>query len=119
LNRRFGVVPDYVCRVFYSDDGERLSSHAWLELDGLILDISGDQFGWPGVIVTRNSSLHERGADEERHRWALDPRWWGSTAAEYGGLRKPSCPARLRQAPRDSFPFEYAFGHDTNVPLAQ
>lgn len=77
LNRRFGVVPDYVCRVFYGDDGGRLSSHAWLELNGLILDISGDQFGWPGVIVTRDSPFHVRGREEERHRWVLDPGWWG------------------------------------------
>lgn len=77
LNRLFRVVPDYVCRVFYTDDGERLSSHAWLELDGLTLDISGDQFGWPAVIVTRHSPVHQRGREEERHRWAFDPGWWG------------------------------------------
>jgi hypothetical protein len=82
LNQRFGIVPDYVCRVFYGEDGGHLSSHAWLDLNGLILDISGDQFGWPAVIVTRDSPLHDRGRDEERHRWALDPRWWGQYCGE-------------------------------------
>lgn len=83
LNRRFGVVPDYVCRVFYGDDGERVTSHAWLELNGLTLDISGDQFGWAGVIVTRDAPLHGRGQDEERYRWRFDPTWW---AQQCGGI---------------------------------
>lgn len=77
LNQRFGVFPDYVCREFYSDDGTRLTSHAWLEFNGLVLDISGDQFDWPKVIVARSSPLHEQGRNEDRHKWALDPPWWG------------------------------------------
>lgn len=83
LNRRFGVIPDYVCCEFHGDDGARLTSHAWLEIDGLILDISGDQFGWLPVIVTRDSTLHAQGRDEVRHRWAMDPGWWGQ---QCGGI---------------------------------
>ena len=82
LNEGYGVVPDYVCREFYGEDGTRETTHAWLELNGLILDISGDQFGWPPVIVTRGSSLHDRGQNEERHRWRLDPSWWGQQCGD-------------------------------------
>lgn len=78
LNREFGIVPDYVCRDFYDAAGEWETGHAWLEWNGLIIDISGDQFGWPAVIVARSSSAHARGRDELRHPWKLDPGWWGT-----------------------------------------
>lgn len=32
--------------------------HAFLIRDGLVADITGDQFGWPPVIVTRSSEWH-------------------------------------------------------------
>src|SRR3546814_10963094 len=54
LLERFGITADYVCREFYSDSDDRETSHAWLEWNGLIIDISGDQFEWPAVIVTRD-----------------------------------------------------------------
>lgn len=83
LQRQLGITPDYVCKTFYGPDGTRDTSHAWLEWNGLIIDISGDQFGWPPVIVTRVSPLHGRGEDEQRHRWKLDPSWWGQ---QCGGI---------------------------------
>jgi len=81
LQRRFGITADYVCKEFYDSEGARETSHAWLEWNGLIIDISGDQFGWPAVIVTRQSSLHARGEDELRHPFSLDPAWWGQQCA--------------------------------------
>lgn len=83
LNERFGIVPDYICRDFYDSGGEWETGHAWLEWNGLTIDISGDQFGWPAVIVARSSALHERGVDNARHPWKLDPDWWGQ---QCGGI---------------------------------
>jgi hypothetical protein len=77
LQQRFGITADYVCKEFYDSGDAHETSHAWLEWNGLIIDISGDQFGWPAVIVTRQSGLHARGEDELRHPFKLDPIWWG------------------------------------------
>lgn len=81
LLERFGITVDYVCREFYSDAGERETSHAWLEWNGLIIDISGDQFGWPAVIVTRDHGRYDRGEDEQRYPFQLDPVWWSQQCA--------------------------------------
>lgn len=89
LNQRFGIVPDYVCAEFYGEDGTRETSHAWLEWQGLILDISGDQFGWSPVIVTRDSPLHARGQIDIRYPWKLDAAWWGT---QCGGIWRAAEP---------------------------
>lgn len=49
-NGELGFTPDYG----FDDDRE----HVWLTRDGLIVDITGDQFRWPPVIVTRSSRWH-------------------------------------------------------------
>lgn len=76
LQERFGITAEYVCREFYSDDGERETSHAWLEWNGLVIDISGDQFEWPAVTVTRDHSRYAQGRNELRHPFKLDPAFW-------------------------------------------
>ncbi|ABQ66528.1 hypothetical protein Swit_0157 [Rhizorhabdus wittichii RW1] len=81
LQLRFGITANYVCKEFYDAHGARETSHAWLELGGLIIDISGDQFGWPAVIVTRHSDAHERGEGDLRHPFKLDPAWWSQQCA--------------------------------------
>lgn len=81
LQQGFGITADYVCKEFYDAQGNRETSHAWLEWDGLIIDISGDQFGWPPVIVTRQSNLHAHGEEDLRHPFNLDPVWWGQQCA--------------------------------------
>jgi hypothetical protein len=45
----------YVC-------GEKRSegSHAWVEVGEIILDITGDQFGQPPVVVTAASNWHDQ-----------------------------------------------------------
>lgn len=44
------------------------TSHAWLERDGLIVDVTADQFGdeTPPVLVTRDSPLHRTFAEVDR-----------------------------------------------------
>lgn len=54
-------------------------THAWLEYDGLIIDISADQFGLSPVIVTRESNWHAGAREVDRHPIIRDG-WW----AEYG-----------------------------------
>lgn len=57
--------------------GSWRSGHAWLDFDGLIIDITGDQFGWAPVIVTRFSRVHEE-TDAQLHQpLTNDARWWG------------------------------------------
>ena len=48
-------------------DGEQ--SHAWLECDGVIVDITADQFGSEidPVIVTKDKSWHNNFAAQERN----------------------------------------------------
>jgi hypothetical protein len=76
LTQEFAIAPEYVCAVFYNEDGSRDTSHAWLEWNGLVIDISGDQFGWDRVIVSRSSALHNTGEIEIRNPLTSDARWW-------------------------------------------
>lgn len=55
-------------------------THAWLEHEGLFIDISADQFGLPPVIVARQSTLHEQATEIHRHAIIKD-HWWAQYAA--------------------------------------
>ncbi len=78
LHERFGITPDYLSCNLESGDGQFERGHAWLEWNGLLIDISGDQFGWAPVIVTRTPGPgHARSRVNTRYRWKLDPDWWG------------------------------------------
>jgi len=76
-------MPDLVCQDAEIDIGGWQGGHAWLEWNGLTIDISGDQFGWAPVIVTRDSPFHGRGVDQNRGPALADMGWW---ARECGGL---------------------------------
>jgi hypothetical protein len=77
LHDRFGVIPDYVSHNLDRGDGALEDGHAWLELNGFLIDISGDQFGWPAVIVTRTPGpAHSKSRLNTRYPWHLDPQWW-------------------------------------------
>lgn len=82
LTQRLGISTELVCQ-----DAEGLGGwhggHAWLEWDGLTIDISGDQFGWEPVIVTRKPDYHGKGVDQNRSPALSDMRWW---AIECGPL---------------------------------
>jgi len=56
-------------------------SHAWLEVDGLIVDVTHDQFPKTGLTgwVFESSSWHARFCDVERRDLCLNSRDW----AEY------------------------------------
>jgi hypothetical protein len=55
-------------------------SHAWINVDGVIVDITADQFGEPDVIVRRVSSWHAQWCTEparrpicSRDQWPMYP----------------------------------------------
>lgn len=50
-------------------------THAWIEFEGLYIDISADQFGLPQVIVAANSALHEGALEVHRHPIVRDHFW--------------------------------------------
>ena len=76
LHTLFGIAPDLVCQDAEIDIGGWLGGHAWLEWGGLTIDISGDQFGWDKVIVTRFPIFHGRGTDQNRGPALADRTWW-------------------------------------------
>ncbi|MBB3891431.1 hypothetical protein GGQ61_002148 [Phenylobacterium haematophilum] len=100
------IRPDYVSQDANEDIGGWQASHAWLEWNGLTIDITGDQFGWAPVIVTRHPVNHGRGVQRARHPVCLRHQqdWW---ARECGPLwlaiaphLTPILPARPRQHSR-------------------
>ncbi|MEQ1497719.1 MAG: hypothetical protein ABL914_03585 [Novosphingobium sp.] len=72
------IRPEYVNQVAYEEIGGWKDSHAWLEWNGLTIDISGDQFGWDPVIVTRSPQFHGRGEECARNLVCLENQqeWW-------------------------------------------
>jgi hypothetical protein len=57
------------------------SSHAWVEFDGIIADITADQFGQAPVIVTRDSAWHRQLTHLERLPLNREGAWWAEHAA--------------------------------------
>jgi hypothetical protein len=58
---------DYVCGE--AIDAGRTQTHAWLQRDGLIIDITADQFDGvdASVLVTHNHEWHDRFRSEVKH----------------------------------------------------
>lgn len=78
LKDKLEVYADYVCQTAYENIGGWHGGHAWLEWNGLTIDISGDQFGWASTIVTREPIFHGLGGNTVRHRVCLEHQrdWW-------------------------------------------
>ena len=61
------------------------AGHEWLEKDGMIVDITADQFELDKVMVTRNSEWHRSlrgkpqplGPEDEKRLWEGDGFWKG------------------------------------------
>jgi hypothetical protein len=98
LFNKISIEPEYVCAVFYDADGNRKTSHAWLEWRGLTIDITGDQFGLEPVIVKRQSAWHAAGEVDTRHGISDDHSWfaincgriWSAASAILSALDKPT-----------------------------
>ena len=61
-------------------DEPRWSSHAWLEVGGILVDVTADQFGRPPVIVAERSRWHERLRDVQRRPYITDFGWLSAHA---------------------------------------
>lgn len=72
----------YVCGLTHKDGGNE--SHAWLVGEGLIVDITADQFedGMPAVYVETGSNWHERWGEVEEPGPADYRLWSGLTLHE-------------------------------------
>lgn len=81
LNRHFDIRPVRVFGEVINPDRSHRSSHVWLLWDGLTIDITGDQFGWGEVIVTRSSAPHDGVQDREFSAFDHDQRWWRDQCA--------------------------------------
>jgi hypothetical protein len=60
---------DYVCGVIKENKENRFQSHAWLQKDGLIIDITADQFEGVenSVIITENSTWYNQFKVDDVH----------------------------------------------------
>jgi hypothetical protein len=78
LIQKFDIAPEYVNQWAHDDIGGWSDSHAWLEWNGITIDITGDQFGWNPVIVTRAPTFHGSGEPGVRHPVCLphQANWW-------------------------------------------
>ena len=77
LQEELGISCDYVS----GELGNR--THAWLELDGVVIDITSDQFaGGEPVIVSKDSEFHRR-FEEVRRR---TPSIWTAEGSHLGDL---------------------------------
>ncbi|CAN7705915.1 hypothetical protein [Mesorhizobium sp. LjNodule214] len=72
----------YVCGLTHKDGGNE--SHAWLVGEGLIIDITADQFmdGMPAVFVESASDWHDRWDDVTEPGPADYRQWRGHTLHE-------------------------------------
>lgn len=90
------VPAEYVCQDADGNLGGWQHAHTWLEWNGLTIDISGDQFGWEPVIVTRAPRYHGRGVDHTRHSVCLEHQrdWWAGECGSLWSAIKVHLPAR-------------------------
>ena len=52
-------------------------THAWVNVSGIIVDITADQYGLPPVIVTKRSQFHSEW-ENEGSQPICEPSGWGS-----------------------------------------
>ena len=57
-------------------EGDTWTSHAWLKVDGQIVDITADQFGQSAVIVSAVSRWHDEWRAEPGRPPICDPANW-------------------------------------------
>ncbi|KGS12146.1 MULTISPECIES: hypothetical protein [Pseudomonas syringae group] len=71
LNAQLGLQVEYVCG---EKDG---GSHAWVELKGVVIDITSDQFeGRPPVYIAARDSWYTSWEEESRHLAVHHPSAW-------------------------------------------
>ena len=73
---QFDLEPIYV-RAERFEGGEP-RTHAWIEFNELVIDITGDQFSNPAVQVTRDRSWHDQWTvlSQQGLAFKIEPDWW-------------------------------------------
>ena len=90
LNRKFGIDAKVICA---TKDGPHSQSHAWVVVDGLHVDITGDQNDGAPVIVTREPLWTSEFPEQDPPRLpAADA--MGSNSAIIAAAEKGLNPAR-------------------------
>lgn len=74
VERRFDVRPYWISAE--CGEGGDWSSHAWLEVEGITVDITADQFGEAPVIVTKHSPWHRSLSINQRGHYPMAQRNW-------------------------------------------
>lgn len=76
LERRFGVRPLWVRAEIREGETWR-GSHAWLEVEGFVVDVTADQFGEAPLIIANHSPWHDKLTVEQRVYYPMAERNWG------------------------------------------
>ncbi|PDH65685.1 MAG: hypothetical protein CNE89_10975 [Sphingomonadaceae bacterium MED-G03] len=80
LTQELGIEPTYASgEIGHLLDGEA-AKHAWLDHNGLVIDLTADQFLLEPVIVSRSSHFHTAAVEVERHQ-ILNDGWFAENAA--------------------------------------
>lgn len=93
--KSLGHKPDYVYGKRFDSDGIPQAGHAWLEVEGIVYDLTADQFegeGMPPVYVDAQGEWHQAFECQNRHL-AGHPR-----SAEYYGLERAVLRETLQRA---------------------
>jgi hypothetical protein len=92
LNTQHGLRAEYVC-------GEQdEASHAWLELDGVVIDITGDQFdGRPPVFIAARDNWYSSWEESSRHVATHEPSAWTYREERADGRAASSWPTTSTQ----------------------
>ena len=70
-----GSIPTYVSGL--RSDQSQFHSHAWIEVGGVIIDVTADQFGEDSVIVTLDAAWHDQFNDRRETRHVdRSSGWW-------------------------------------------
>ena len=70
-----GIETNYVCGNYRDGNFERTQSHAWLEtMDGVIIDITGDQFKYDDVFLNYNIPVYIGECDDFHGLFEVHPR---------------------------------------------
>lgn len=73
---RYLIESGYQNVLYVCGSMDEMGTHAWVEVDSIIVDITADQFGQSSLIVTNHSEWHQKWErDESRPPICQEDRW--------------------------------------------
>jgi hypothetical protein len=76
LRAVLGIEAEYVHVATNDFPRPGFCSHAWLEFQGIVIDITADQFGQAPVLVTLDRGWHDRFGAPNRQSLTTDTAWF-------------------------------------------